>query len=231
MPISRSVLLACVLAVSASPFLLHAQDNEAQIKARQALEEKMREMQIQNVPTENPPAVSRPAKPSTPPPAPSTDVKADKAAQKEAARIERERRDAEVRERKQAEADARAKEKADAKARAEETRQRGSEVIYQTPPPTVSNNAEVITREQAAAKAEMDALVAKQRAEASAAESQNTKGIVSSPAPQYTPLEVPPSSLTGSKQQRLQQLLQQYNADQITPQQYHEQRAKIIAEP
>jgi len=40
----------------------------------------------------------------------------------------------------------------------------------------------------------------------------------------------PPAALSGSKEQRLQQLLQQYKSDQITPQQYHEQRAKIIAE-
>jgi hypothetical protein len=35
----------------------------------------------------------------------------------------------------------------------------------------------------------------------------------------------------GSKEQRLGVLLQQYKADQITPQEYHAQRAKILAEP
>ena len=45
------------------------------------------------------------------------------------------------------------------------------------------------------------------------------------------PLTVPPPQLSGSKQQRLDQLLQQYKADQITSAQYHEQRAKVLAEP
>jgi hypothetical protein len=36
---------------------------------------------------------------------------------------------------------------------------------------------------------------------------------------------------TGSKQQRLDELLQLYRDDTITPLQYHQQRAKIIAEP
>ncbi|HWC59750.1 MAG TPA: hypothetical protein VHC44_08655 [Verrucomicrobiae bacterium] len=41
----------------------------------------------------------------------------------------------------------------------------------------------------------------------------------------------PPSPLSPAKQQKLDELLQQYRADQLTPQQYHEQRAKILAEP
>jgi hypothetical protein len=36
---------------------------------------------------------------------------------------------------------------------------------------------------------------------------------------------------TGSKERRLDDLLRLYKADQITPQEYHVQRAKIIAEP
>jgi hypothetical protein len=44
---------------------------------------------------------------------------------------------------------------------------------------------------------------------------------------------MPPPSLpvSASKAQRLQQLLQQYKADMVTPEQYHDQRAKILAEP
>ena len=43
--------------------------------------------------------------------------------------------------------------------------------------------------------------------------------------------EPPPSALPATKEARLAQLLQQYKADQITPEQYHIERAKIIAEP
>jgi hypothetical protein len=51
------------------------------------------------------------------------------------------------------------------------------------------------------------------------------------PAQSFKPLDAPPLPFGGDKQQRLDDLLTQYKADQITPQQYHEQRAKILAEP
>lgn len=57
------------------------------------------------------------------------------------------------------------------------------------------------------------------------------KPSVQKPANGLAPMEAPASSLPASKEQRLQQLLQLYRADQITPQEYHEQRAKILSEP
>jgi hypothetical protein len=47
----------------------------------------------------------------------------------------------------------------------------------------------------------------------------------------FPPIQAPPLGISAEKQQRLQDLLQKYRADQITPEQYHEQRAKILAEP
>ena len=46
------------------------------------------------------------------------------------------------------------------------------------------------------------------------------------PAPEPVPLPI-----TGVKQQRLTQLLEAYKKDQLTPAQYHQERAKILAEP
>jgi len=40
-----------------------------------------------------------------------------------------------------------------------------------------------------------------------------------------------PTKLPKSKQQRLDELLEAYKKDQLSPSQYHEQRAKILAEP
>ena len=53
------------------------------------------------------------------------------------------------------------------------------------------------------------------------------------PLPTYSlpALVGPPSPLPAAKQQKLDVLLQQYRMDQITPAQYHEERAKILAEP
>jgi hypothetical protein len=44
-------------------------------------------------------------------------------------------------------------------------------------------------------------------------------------------MEVPLSPLTGTKTARLAELLIRYEADQITPKEYHTQRAAIVAEP
>jgi hypothetical protein len=48
------------------------------------------------------------------------------------------------------------------------------------------------------------------------------------PGPQYV---TPSTMLSGSKEQRLAELLQLYRTDKITPAEYHQQRAKILGEP
>jgi hypothetical protein len=44
------------------------------------------------------------------------------------------------------------------------------------------------------------------------------------------PLSAPPLPISAAKDQQLQALLQRYKADQITPEQYQAERAKILAE-
>jgi hypothetical protein len=45
------------------------------------------------------------------------------------------------------------------------------------------------------------------------------------------PIEAPPLPISAAKAVQLQALLEKYKADQITPDQYHTERAKILAEP
>jgi hypothetical protein len=47
----------------------------------------------------------------------------------------------------------------------------------------------------------------------------------------FQPLTEPATGLAASKEERLLELLQRYKADAITPEQYHAERAKILAEP
>jgi hypothetical protein len=47
----------------------------------------------------------------------------------------------------------------------------------------------------------------------------------------FKPLEAPPLPVSVEKQQKLSDLLRKYKVDEVTPEQYHEQRAKILAEP
>jgi hypothetical protein len=48
------------------------------------------------------------------------------------------------------------------------------------------------------------------------------------PAP--APFTAQPVVMQGSREQRLQQLLNDYKADKISPQEFHQRRAKILAE-
>jgi hypothetical protein len=47
----------------------------------------------------------------------------------------------------------------------------------------------------------------------------------------FIPLEGPPLPITSEKHDRLNGLLQRYKADQLTPEQYQVERAKILAGP
>jgi hypothetical protein len=49
--------------------------------------------------------------------------------------------------------------------------------------------------------------------------------------PQYLPMEQPTSTLAGDKQDRLAEILRLYRADRLSSEEYHRQRAKILAEP
>ena len=47
----------------------------------------------------------------------------------------------------------------------------------------------------------------------------------------FPPISGPPPAVSADKQQRLAELLRKYKADEITPEEYHQQRAKILSEP
>jgi hypothetical protein len=44
-------------------------------------------------------------------------------------------------------------------------------------------------------------------------------------------LQGPPTGFSAAKEQRLKELLDRYMADEVTPEQYHAERAKILREP
>ncbi|HEY1786915.1 MAG TPA: hypothetical protein VGJ73_02105 [Verrucomicrobiae bacterium] len=64
----------------------------------------------------------------------------------------------------------------------------------------------------------------------SASSIQNEQGMTNA-APAFAPIAAPPLPLSQDKQAELRSLLSQYMSNQITPTQYQEQRAKILAEP
>jgi hypothetical protein len=91
----------------------------------------------------------------------------------------------------------------------------------------------------AKAKAKADKAAAKDKAKADAAQAKMQK---SEPAPvvgtnSVAPgsgevhLVLPASPVSASKAGQLKALLEKYKADQITPEEYHQQRAAILAQP
>jgi hypothetical protein len=50
-------------------------------------------------------------------------------------------------------------------------------------------------------------------------------------ASSFAPMVAPPTTLSSSKQAQLADLTRRYKADLITPEEYHKERAKLIAEP
>ena len=224
-----------------------AGDTEAQIKAREALRQKMSELDTPSATAPTPeapeprPAPAKPAKPATPTPpaAPPQAVVPVAAPQKKApvvpvapvpapapvpaaapalaVTIPSTPKFGPVPDAVENENTARAR---------EALRQQMAALEFAPVPDAVENANTSLARE--AMRQEMALL---QSAPTVPTKSGRSTGFATPVVSAPLVMEVPLSPLTGSKAARLAQLLQRYNADQITPKEYHTQRAAIIAEP
>jgi hypothetical protein len=87
---------------------------------------------------------------------------------------------------------------------------------------------------QAAARAALDAKMAELGTlvtPAPAVVAQGKTPTARTAAEMGTPIVAPALPISMTKEQKLAELLSQYKADRISPEQYHEQRAAILAEP
>jgi|GEM_PF-2272222 len=272
MQILELSLVACVAAVAARPFLVLAQDSSAQTsaphitsnpggsparlvvppsasqeeieKAREALHEKLRELQAQqNLDAQT----SAPASPAVTAPAvnaPADEKRrlaAEKAAQKEAAarlkmqKAEEARAAAEeAKRRKAAEATAKAQAATEAKQRkADELAAQKSQASQSEVKTDLEKQhaAESKARKAAKAEAAMEA-----KAGAKAENKADVKTVAAPPEvkaaePAFTPIAVPETGFSTAKTERLQKLLDDYKADRISAEDYHQLRAKALQEP
>ncbi len=93
------------------------------------------------------------------------------------------------------------------------------------------DEAAKVDRVMAATQAQVDkAAQAEGKAQTNANREKRTAPLPKGP-PVFKPLEAPPLPISAEKQQKLSDLLRKYKMDEITPEQYHEQRAKILAGP
>ena len=199
----------CAVALLSGAISLRADETEAQIKAREALRQKMAELEAQGNPKPAvpapvvapkaaptpPPVVVTPPPPLPPPPAPKV---------------------------------------------------KPAPVVV-APPPVTPPPAPVVVREdpatvertRAALRQKMSELDAQQGITAPTvvapyAAKPNTPAahtVVRAEIPPAQPITPPPSPISATKEGRLAELLQKYKADAVSPEQYHTQRAAILAEP
>lgn len=206
MTFSKLIPVLCVLGVGAMGFAAQAEDNPAQAAARMALAKQLFEINGTNAPLANPAQV-----------APPVATKADKAAaaakaEQDAAQVsqksdaDRAALSAALAERTNAEAQAKpvAVTKAagsDQPSRAEKKKKKEKPVTATAPSAPASKKGMAVDNTYAGQDIGMKQIAA------------------------------PALPISSSKAERLQSLLDKYKADQITPDEYHQQRAAILAEP
>jgi len=259
MQILRRIMLACVAATFLTPVLLHAYDNESQLRARQALEDKMKELDTQqSVTSAPPPAVAQPAPKKAKKQKPAKASKSAKPA-KQAPEAEKPASSDILVTPGQPAQEVRPAETAPSPApvvTAPATAQPapGAAPTYSAPQTTSSAETEETEKLRDAMREKMLREQQNRSATTNAPSqvnqpwaqpynsqehnppqqqhvSRSSQPSKPQPGPSLPPLQAPPARLSAAKQQKLDQLLQLYRSDQITPQEYHDQRAKILAEP
>ena len=259
MQIAIRIAAACVAATLFSPVLLFAEDTSAQTKARQALEQHMKGNQPASTPSttapaaqEAPPATATPAATTPPPAKPATITPAQTfspAAQTVAPSDKpvlvgpEPSSDESIEKARQALRQKMAEKPGTAPAAATHAAPAAAAPVVSTstPEPAVTAVAPAAAAtsgyesEKQKAAHEAKAAAEKQAAEEKAAAKEKSHAEKSAMhaskkgSSTLEPLKGPPSPLTPEKQSRLKDLLDQYMADQLTPEQYHAERAKILA--
>ncbi len=219
MHISKVLAVLCVSALGTASLLAQRPDNDVQTRARQQLREAMGE--LNGVPaTNSPPTSVQPANPA--PVAPAKPMPAPAPIQPVVTPVK----------------------PAAAPAPAPTQPAVTPPVTPMVKPMPTTAAAPVKTPAKLSPEAEMKARAALHQAEMEAqpmtyTSAKPAEGVRPGTKPAYVdvptatpnPLTVPPPQLSGSKEQRLQALASQYKSDQISAKVYHEQKAKILAEP
>lgn len=227
MQTSKSFFTICAIALCAGSLSLAAQDTPAQAKAREALRQKMWELDApQAAPPTQQPQPPRAVAPATAAPKPVVTTRPATVMTQPGAVF--------------APVPPSSDEQAAARAR-EALRQKMSEIDTQpqpTPPPTevapATKPAPAAQPRPSDVEKKRAAAEAKERKEAekaALAEAQKDKKRISDAAASgFKALEAPALPISAEKQALLAELLKKYKADEITPEEYFKQKAKILAD-
>ena len=231
MQISKLIPAVCAVAFCASSIAARAQDNPAQAAARAALMDKMNELEVQPAQPAPPPVVVTPsraaqAQPSrttnmlvVPAPAVHAQPAAPAPATKPISGTETVPTTPAV-----SDAEAQAKAKAALEQKMSEMNQQNwatPAVVPATSPAPQNQPAAISPVKPAPPAIEPEAM--------------SPPGQINANYPGkelgLKPIVAPPLPISPAKQAQLQGLLERYKADEITPEQYHTERAKILAGP
>ncbi len=257
MQISKILLAVCTVMGCVGSLSFAGQDSPSQVQAREALRQKIAELNAQESQTPAPqptkkkkaapapqPVVQPPPVAITPPPAVATPApvltatppaaSASRMTSEQAAQLR------EALRQKMAELDAQEKSGQPTFAPVTSTSEAKSAAVIKAEQKAAAAEAkrqaeEAKTQERAAAEEQKRAAAAeKQRWEdESKAKSAKPNPVTVTKANEATfaPVEPPPSAVPASKDAKLADLLRKYKADAITPEEYHKERAKVLAEP
>jgi hypothetical protein len=211
MQISKLSVAICATFVGVLPLVVHAADSEAQAKAREALEKAMSQPAPQTAPTP-----SAPAKPQKPTPAPAPAAAQPAAQPVSAAPAATTTSTPSV---TMAHAPAGMSSEDTDRVRAA-LRQKMAE--QPVPPPVVVKPVSPTTPPPVAVKP--------------VSPTTPPPGHKMTPPPgpppvAHTAIQAPALPISATKEAQLQELLVRYKADQISPEDYHKERAKILAGP
>ncbi len=192
----------------ASALTSGARDTEEQIKAREALRQKMSELDgSPATPPAPPPAPAKPAKPAPPVAAPAVTIPSAS----------------------QFGPIPEAVEDANASRMREALRQQMAILEFAPVPDAIEDANASLMRE--ALRRQMAVLQSTPAVATKPTKSGRASGYTAPLMSAPLVMEAPLPPLSGAKAARLAELLQRYNADLITPKEYHTQRAAILAEP
>jgi len=231
MQISKLIPAVCAAALCASFIAARAQDNPAQAAARAALMEKMNALEAQPAQPALPPIVVTPsgamqAQPGQPTNAVAVPTPAVHAQPAVPATGTKSMPGTEAAQTAPATADAEAQAKA--KAALEQKMSEMNKENWATPAvvpaaPAVPQTQPVTISPVKPAPPAIKPAVMSPPSQINANYAGKELGL--------KPIVAPPLPISVAKEARLQGLLEQYKADQITPKEYHNQRAAILAEP
>jgi hypothetical protein len=234
MKISKMLAISCALAAGSTFLTVRAEDNAAQAAARSALAKQLFDMNAQQ--SSSPAPVTADANVAMKPVS-SKEAKAKAKMEKAAAEAKAKQEAEDLKAKQAAEQKLALQQAADAKATAAAPAKQEEQVEAERAALAAAQANRAAANDQAKTVSQ-PAINSPSATVATPAPAKTEKPAKANQEPGYIgkdlgmkPIATPALPISATKEQQLQALLAKYKADQISPEEYHKQRAAILAEP